>query len=36
MTEVNDIKGDQEFGIFSEMIKNDHEQVDYCNHNETR
>lgn len=35
MIEVNDLKEAKEFEIFNEMIKNDHEQVVFCNDNET-
>ena len=33
--EVNDLKEVKEFEIFGEMINNDHEQVVFCNDNET-
>ena len=35
MMEVNDLKEAKGFEIFSEMINNDHEQVVFCNDNET-
>ncbi|MCK5279276.1 MAG: leucine dehydrogenase, partial [Cyclobacteriaceae bacterium] len=35
MIELNDIKRTRDFEIFGELAKNDHEQVVFCNDNET-